>query len=404
MTDRPAEPAAGVGAAAGARNAGHGAARSAGVRVTTVAGRRDVQRFIRLPWRIYRDDPVWVPPLIRDVRFLLDRDRHPFHRHAEVEYFLAWRGNDCVGRVAAIVNHTHVRFHEENAGFFGLFESIDDPAVAGALLDAAAQWVAQRGMTTLRGPMNFSTNDELCSPGVLIDGFDTPPAIMMAHTPPYYATLLEGAGFAKAKDLIAYIVEGEEPPERLVRGLARVNRAHGITVRTLDMRNFDAEVRRIQEIYNSAWERNWAFVPMSEEEIDHLAASLKPVVNPRLCIIAETADGLPVGFALALPDYNQALRHVNGRLFPFGLFKLLWYRRRIDTARIITLGLRREFRHKGLDASLIVHLFREGPPIGFPRGECSWILEDNWEMRRGIERIGGYAYKTYRVFEKSLPA
>jgi hypothetical protein len=403
MNDRPSKPAA-SGAEASAGPAGRTTARGSGVEVSAVRDRRDLDRFVRLPWRLYRDDPQWVPPLIRDVRFLLDRRRHPFHRHAEVEYFLGWRGEECVGRIAAVHNRTHVEFHEETAGFFGLFECVDDAAVARALLAAAEAWVAERGLSVLRGPMNFSTNDELCSPGVLIDGFDTRPTIMMAHNPPYYAALLEGAGYGKAKDLVAYWLEGEEPPERLVRGLARVQKAHGVRVRSLNVRDFDAEVRRIQEIYNSAWERNWAFVPMSTDEIAHLAVSLRPVVNPSLCVLAETEAGEPVGFALALPDYNQALRHVNGRLFPFGLLKLLWYRRRIDTARIITLGLKRDYRHRGLDAALIVHLFREGPKAGFPRGECSWILEDNWEMRRGIERIGGRVYKTYRVFEKPILA
>jgi GNAT superfamily N-acetyltransferase len=382
-------------------SAGAVAQHAPAVRVAPVRGRSDLDRFIRLPWRIYRDDPHWVPPLIREVRLLLDRERHPFHRHAEVATFLAWRDGEVVGRIASIVNHTHVSFHDERAGFFGLFETIDDTAVARALLDTAAAWVAERGMTTLRGPMNLSTNDELYSPGVLIDGFDVPPTLLMAHTPRYYARLLEAAGFVKAKDLVAYWLEGDAPPDRLLRGLARLQRTEDIRVRSLEMRDFDAEVRRVQDIYNSAWERNWAFVPMSAEEIAHMARALKPIVNPRLCVIAESA-GEPVGFALALPDYNQALRHIDGRLFPFGVFKLLWHRRRIDTARIITLGLRPGYRHKGLDAMMIVHLFREGPPAGYARGECSWILEDNWEMRRGIERIGGHVYKTYRVYERRL--
>jgi hypothetical protein len=256
-------------------------------------------------------------------------------------------------------------------------------------------------MTTIRGPVNLSTNDELYSPGVLIDGFDSPPVILMAHTPRYYAHLLESAGYQKAKDLLAFWLRGPEPPERLVRAMDRVVQRSGATLRPLNLRRFDEEVAIIQDIYNDAWEQNWGFVPMTEAEIVFLAKSLRPVINANMCAIAEV-DGEPIGFGLTLPDFNQVLRHIDGRLLPFGFLKLLWYKRKIDQARVLTLGLKSGYRHSGLDAAIILRMYHENVRAGYPEGECSWILEDNWEMRRGMERIGGEVYKTYRVFEKPV--
>jgi GNAT superfamily N-acetyltransferase len=376
---------------------------TAGLHVRPVAGRADLERFLRLPWRIYERDPNWVPPLLADVRAALDAHKHPFHRHAEVATFLAWRDGVAVGRIAAIVNRAHNEFHEDRLGFFGLFESVDEQPVADALLRTAEEWLRERGMDAVQGPMNLSTNEEVCSPGVLVDGFHRPPVILMGHTPPYYASLLERAGYEKAKDLLAYWLEGREAPARIRRAYDRLLADGSVRLRSLDMKDFDAEVARIQEVYNSAWERNWGFVPLTGVEIEHRAKQLKPVVNPRLCVLAEV-QGQVVGFALGLPDYNTALRHVNGRLFPFGIFKLLWYRRRIDTARTITLGLKPGFRNRGLAAAMITHIYIEGNSAGIWRSECSWILEDNWDMRRGLERIAAVPDKTYRLYGKTLRA
>jgi GNAT superfamily N-acetyltransferase len=384
------------------RKAGPAPARGAApVIVRTVSSRQDRHAFVRLPWAIYKHDPVWIPPLMHDVRSVMNREKHPFHEHADVEYFLAWFGTRVVGRIAAIVNHRHVEFHEEPVGFFGLFESIDDDDVARALFAAAERYVSGRGMKAIRGPVNLSTNDELYSPGVLIDGFEHPPVVMMAHTPRYYSGLIERQGYVKARDLLSYWLGGDEPPERLIRAMSHVLERSGVVVRPLELRHFDREVAKVQEVYNSAWERNWGFVPMTEAEIHYMARQLRPVVNPDLCALAEL-DGSPIGFALALPDFNQALRKLDGRLLPFGVLKLLWYRRKIDAARVLTLGLKQGYRNQGLGGILILHLWRENVRAGYPKGECSWILEDNWEMRRGLERIGGAVYKTYRVFEKPI--
>ena len=380
--------------------AGAALSRARRVEVRPLAGKRELKLFRRLPWRIYRDDPLWVPPLLMDVNTVVG-GKHPFHRHADVAYFLAWRGDRPVARVAAVVNHSHNDFTGDRLGFFGLFESEDDLEAASAVLTTAERWLRERGMERVQGPMNLSTNEELCSPGILVDGFDTPPMVMMTHTPRYYAALVEAAGYGKAKDLLAYYLADGTPPQRLVDGVARLQRAEGVVLRAIDTKDFEGEVERVKAIYNSAWEQNWGFVPMTDAEFDHMAKSLKPVVEPKLVLIAEV-KGEPVAFAIALPDFNQVLKRLNGRLFPFGVFKLLWYKRKINAARVLTLGIKPGFRRKGLDAMMYLKLFRDGPPIGFPRAECSWILEDNWEMRRGLERMGAYIYKTYRVYEKGL--
>lgn len=368
------------------------------VQVVPVQGRRDLRRFLRVPWRIYQGDPLWVPPLLRVQRALLDRRTHPFHRHADVCYFLARQGEAVVGRVAAIVNHQYVQFHRERTGFFGFFESIDEPEVAVALLRAAERWVADRGMHRIRGPMSFSTNEEC---GLLVEGFHTPPTIMMPYNRPYYARLLETAGYTKAKDLLAYLLDDTVPPERLVRGVERLRREKQVTIRPIDLHHFRREIRHLRAIYHSAWEKNWGFVPLTEAEFNHFATQMRWVADPHLCLIAEVG-GEPVGFALALPDYYQVLRYLNGRLLPLGFLKLLWYRRQITTARVLVLGVKPGFRRMGIDAMLYLRLWQEAPKQGYPIVECSWILEDNWPMRRALERMHARLSKTYRVYEKAL--
>ena len=371
--------------------------------VVPVSSKADLKAFMKLPWRIYKHDPHWVPPLLGELEKVLDRNKHPFHKHADVAYFLARRDGEPVGRITASINHLSNEFHDEKVGNFGFFECIDDEAVARVLLQTAQEWLAQRGMTSVQGPMNFSTNEEFSSPGVLVDGFDTPPVIMMSHNPRYYGKLLDACGYTKVKDLLSYWVDGDEMPERLVKGVARIGKAQNVRMRTLNMKDLDNEITRIKAIYNSAWERNWGFVPMTEAEFDYMAASIKPVVEPKLVIIAEI-EGEAVGFALQLRDLNRAFKHMNGRLFPFGWLKFLWYKRRIPSTRVLTLGVKPEHRKKGIDAMLIIQLHIEAGKLGCPRGECSWILEDNFAMRHGIERIGGYVYKTYRVYQKPIAA
>ncbi|MGK7311162.1 MAG: N-acetyltransferase family protein [Candidatus Longimicrobiales bacterium M2_2A_002] len=372
-----------------------------GTVIVPVRDRASRDRFIRFPWQIYADDPAWVPPLIADVRKLMGED-HPFHEHADTEFFLAIRDGDVVGRIAAAVNHLYNDFHDTRTGFIGLFESVDDQAVADLLLETAADWLRDRDQAEAIGPFNLSTNDELYSPGVLLDTYDEPPVLLMAHTPPYYRGLFENAGWEKVKDLLSYRLRTTAPPDRLVRGVKRMTRRiEGLEVRQIELKQLDEEVERIKEVYNAAWERNWGFAPLTDAEIRHLAKDLKPIVDERFAMIAEI-HGEPVGFALALPDYNQALKHVNGRLFPFGIFKLLWYKRKISRVRIFTLGLKPEYRRTGIDALFYIRMFEEAVKTGLEGGEAGWILEDNWGMRRGMEKMGAYVFKTYRVYGQEL--
>ncbi|CAN5832883.1 MAG: N-acetyltransferase [Gemmatimonadetes bacterium] len=361
-----------------------------------------VDAFIDLAWQINGADPNWVPPLRMSVASALNRRKHPLHQHADTAYFLALRGKRPVGRIAAVVNHLHNEHHAERTGFFGLFECENDPMTAGALLDVAASWLRERGMDAIRGPVNLSTNDEVSSPGVLVEGFDTPPYVMMTHNPAYYGDLLQQAGFSKARDLLAFHFDDPALPERLTRGFDRLLQRAGATIRPLEMRRFREEIDTIKGIYNSAWSRNWGFVPMTDAEFEHLAREFKPIVDPDLCLIAEVA-GVPVGFSLALPDLNVALRHLpDGRLFPFGLIRLLWHKRSIRQIRVITIGFRHEYQHMGLGAACYARTWQTGVEKGYVRCEGSWILEDNLAMARPLERLGARVSKRYRIFERPL--
>ena len=378
------------------------AAASAGVRVREIARGESLKPFIDYTWKINAGDPAWVPPLRMALTAVLDRDKHPFHQHADVAYFAAERGGELVGRIAAVVNHQYNDFHEEKLGTFGFFESSDDPAVASALVDAAAAWLRARGMERMRGPFNFSTNDEFVSGGVLIEGFDIPPMVMMSHNPPYYQRLMESAGLVKCKDLVAYWIP-PEIPERLRNAMARLAERAGVSIRPVRMKDLKAEVERVQEVYNSAWARNWGFVPMTEAEFQHMARDMKPVVEPDFVLIAETKEGEPVGFILALPDLNRAFKHLkDGRLFPLGLFKFLWHKRKIDVARILTLGLKPGWQHLGLGAALYTKLLEIGIRKGYRGAEGSWILEDNHEMCTALEKLGATRWKRWRVYERTL--
>jgi GNAT superfamily N-acetyltransferase len=371
------------------------------LQIREIAAGESLRRFVDVAWQVNAGDPNWVPPLRTSLNSVLDRKKHPFHRHAEVAYFLAERGDEPVGRIAAVVNHRHNEFCEEKTGFFGFFEAENDPEAARALVDAAAAWLRQRGMERIRGPLSFSTNEEM-PVGVLVTGFESAPFIMTAHNPPYYDTLLRSTGLEKVRDVLAYLLKRSEAPERWVRGVERVSRRAGVTVRSLDMRRFDREIATIKAIYNSAWQRNWGFVPMTDAEFDYIAKEFKPFVDPDLCLIAEVG-GEPVGFCLALPDLNEILQRIpNGRLFPTGIFKLLLGRRKIRGVRMLTLGFREGFQHLGLGTHLYLRGWQNALDRGYSRGEASWILEDNLEMRRAMENLAGEPYKRFRIYEREL--
>lgn len=359
-----------------------------------------MRRFIHLPWDIYRQDPHWVPPLIGDMKKLLDKNRHPFFIHSSADFFLARRNGEYAGRITAILNNNHNRFHNERTGFFGFFESVDDKEVASALLDHAARWARDRGMTELRGPMNYSTNETL---GTLIEGFDSSPCIMMPHNPRYYPELIESAGFEKAMDLYAWWLQTERGLDsKIVRVGKKVLEDESIRVRTIDMKRFWEEVEVIKSIYNDAWSANWGFVPMTDAEFNHLAGDLKLVVDPRIVLIAEK-NGEAVGFSLALPDLNQALKKINGRLFPMGLPLLLYHSRRIPQVRVLALGIAKKLQNwGGLGAALYYESFRRGVAAGYRSCEFSWTLETNDLINRSMKLFGAEIYKRYRIYRKPL--
>jgi GNAT superfamily N-acetyltransferase len=375
------------------------------VNVKLVQTKGDLMEFIRFPWHIYKNDPFWVPPLIVERKEFLDRRKNPFFKHAEVIFYMAKRNGQTVGRIAGIVNHNHIEYHQERAGFFGLFECVKDYEVAKALLETVLEWLKSKGMKIMRGPANFSSNEEW---GFLVEGFDSRPVIMMGYNPPYYLDFMENYGLVKTKDLYAYFIdESLPPPERVVRMAENIRKKEKIKIRNINMKEFKNEVERIKQIYNSAWSKNWGFIPMTDEEFDHLAKNLKQIVDPYMVFIAEV-DSKPAGFSLALPDFNQVLARLNGRLFPFGILKLLWHTkirnkliRRIhrNGVRIITMGIVPEFQKRGIDTVFYVETYNVGVKRGYTWAEMSWVLEDNTLMNRVLELLGARLYKKYRIYE-----
>jgi hypothetical protein len=347
-------------------------------------------------WKLYAGDPYWVPQLMMDRKKLIDKKKNPFYTHADMELFLAERGGEIVGRIGAIVNHNHNKEHAENIGFFGFFESINDQAVANALFDAAKKYLQSKGVSAMRGPANPSVNDEY---GLLVDGFDSSPTVLMPYNPSYYATLLERYGFRKLKDLYAYLLSQDTVySERFVRFNEIVKQREDLTFRSIDMKHFEEEVDRIKVLYNKAWSRNWGAVPMTDAEFDALAADLKPVVVPELIIIAE-AKGKPIGFALSLPDINVAIKYnKNGGLLG-GLYHLYTKKKHIDLVRIIVLGVIPEQLKTGAAGVLFYETAVRAKKLGYHYGEASWVLEDNIMMNRAAEMMNGKRYKTYRIYE-----
>ena len=375
----------------------------AGIEVRAVAGRHDRLQFVRLPWSIYRDDPQWVPPLEVERLEFIDPRKHPFYRHAAAALFLALRRGVPVGRILASDDPNFNAEHALNAGSFGMFESGDDQHVAHALLETAADWLRARGRTQIIGPIDYSTN-YAC--GLLVEGFDTPPRVMMNHNPPYYARLLESWGLERAKDLWSWWFT--DPHDMVSKWRRRTERAvsHGIVVRPMDRRDMPAEIARCKLIYNTAWEKHWGFVPMTDAEFGYYAQFLSRWAIPGLLLMAEVA-GQPVGFSIALPDFNEAVRPLNGRLtrwgLPIGLVRLLRNLKRIRTARLLSLGVLEPFRRRGVAELLILRTLDYGKNVqGYTCAELGWTLEDNQLINRAITAVGGHVYKRYRIYQKSI--
>ncbi|MEA2368234.1 MAG: hypothetical protein QOH38_952 [Thermoleophilaceae bacterium] len=370
------------------------------VEVRPVRSRADLKRFIRLPWRIYRNEPLWVPPLVYERQRFLDRSKNPFFTHGEAEYFLAWRGDEVVGRITAQIDRDFNDFHDNEWGMFGFFESEDHPETATALLDAAGDWLRERGRDRMVGPMDFSMNDES---GIVIEGFELPPMVKQPYHPRYYQGLVEGAGLTKAQDLFMWNLEVTDRDKVLpiVWEMAeKLEPEHGITLRHLRKKNLEAELDRFIEIYNLAWSKNWGFVPIRREEMAHTAKEMKPILDEDWMMACDTPEGETVGIALTIPDINQVLKRMNGRLFPLGWLKFLWYRPRTDRVRVGFLGVKPEYQHTGIAAAMYAEHYRQAARKPQGGGEMGWILESNEAMNRGMEAMGGRIVKRYRVYER----
>jgi len=371
--------------------------------IRPVASKRELNAFIELPWRLYRNEPNWVPPLRFERRQFLDRRRNPFFEHAEAEYFLAWRDGHPVGRITAQVDRNLNEFQSNSWGLFGFFECEQDPEVARALLDAAEAWLRARGRDRMVGPMNFTTNDEC---GVLVEGFERPAIILTDWTHRYYPGLLEGAGLEQAMDTLMWELYNDagqvsDVHPAIWKMAEEVQSEHGIVVRPMRKKNLEAEIGRFLEVYNAAWERNWGFVPLTEGEVRHYAKQLKPLLDENWAFIAEK-DGETVGAALTLPDFNQVFKKMNGRLLPLGWARFLLEKRRIDRVRVFALGVKREWQHTGIAARFYQLHFESAARTPQKGGEMGWILESNTAMNRAMEGMGGKIVRRYRLYEKVL--
>ena len=368
------------------------------IEVRPVGGRRDFGRFIDYPYARNAADPHWVPPLRLSERARLNPAKNPFFQHADVDLLLAWRGDRVAGRIAAIDDRLHERTHHDNTAMFGFFEAADEEA-ARALLAAVEEWARARGRASVRGPINPSLHE---SAGILIDGFDTDPMVMMPHNPREYPAFIEGAGYRKIKDLFAWLYDLDDPTPPLAERIAeRIRERTKLTLRPLKLAEFTREVECLRLIYCDAWANNWGFVPPTEPEFRRIATELKPIFDERAAMCAEV-DGHFVGCVVAVPDINQVLRGTGGRLFPRGLVRLLMRRRHIDQARVLLLGIRADFRASGLYPLLMVELRKQAAGGPYRRAEFSWILEDNQDINRPAEWAGARRYKTYRIYIKNL--
>jgi GNAT superfamily N-acetyltransferase len=377
------------------------------VTIRPVRTRRELKRFVKVPFRLHRDHPQWVAPLIFERMEFLNREKNPYFEHAEAEYFLAESEGEPVGRITAQIDSCWDESQGGSDAMFGFFETTEDPAVTAALLGAAAEWARSKGRDRILGPMDFTTNDEI---GVLIEGFERRPMILENWHPPFYKDLIEAEGFGKAMDLLMWelqfgdLKEGERFDPSIHAAAQKALSDEGVTIRNISLRNLPAEMRAFSEVYNEAWGNNWGFVPATDAEIEFHAKLLKQVLNEDWAFIAEK-DGEPVGAALTLPDINQALAKLNGRLLPFGWLRFLLGKGKVDQLRVLALGVKHEYRHSGVAAGLYLkHLETAAQPGAIEGGEMGWILETNKAMNRAMEGMGGKVVKKYRVYEKSLSA
>jgi len=366
---------------------------------------KDTNDFIRAGHVVFANDKAWVPPLHFDMKMRLSPRSNPFFNRGEVALFTAWRGKQLVGRCSAQIDREHLRVHQDNTGFFGFFDTIDDSEVANTLLDTAANWLRQRGITRMMGPFSLYVNEEL---GVLVEGFDTPPMLMMAHSRPYQGGLCEAAGLSKEKDLLAWrIAAAKTPPERAQRAWEELQKLPEVKLRSLNVKNISSELDIVQQVYNDAWSGKWAYVPALPDEAAKMAEDLKLIIDPDIAFIAEI-DGEPAGVCVMLPNLNEAIADLNGKLLPFGFLKLL-YRVKYKhpaSGRLMMLGIREKFRKQrkygGLSAAMYIEVARRGLAKGYTWGELSWTREDDAPINLGIKMMGAEVYKRYRIYQRSL--
>jgi GNAT superfamily N-acetyltransferase len=377
----------------------------ASVTIRPVHTKRELKRFVKVPFRLHRDQPQWVAPLVFERMEFLDREKNPYFEHAEAEYFLAERDGEAVGRISAQVDHRWDEYQGGSDAMFGFFETANDPEVAAALLGAATEWARSKGRSRILGPMDFTTNDEI---GILIDGYERRPMILEPWHPPHYRELIEAQGFGKAMDVQMWelqfgdLKEGEEFDPSIHAAAEKALHDEGIAIRNMRKREMASEVRRFMDVYNEAWGSNWGFVPITDAEVEFQAKNLKQVIDEEWAFMAEK-DGEVIGAALTLPDINQVLAKLNGRLLPFGWLRFLLGKGKVDQLRVLALGVKHAYRHSGVAAGLYLkHLETAAGPGAIAGGEMGWILETNGPMNRAMEGMGGKVVKRYRIYERSL--
>ena len=372
----------------------------AGIEIVVVEGGSELKEFIDFPWNLYAEYPRWVPPLKKEVSRLLDPRRHPFWSSAERRLFLARRGSQVVGRIAGIIDHRYNEFHGEQMGIWGFFECADDPAAAATLFSAVETWARRKGMTFVRGPLNPSTNYEV---GLLVEGFDYPPALMMPYNPPYYSRLIESCGFAKEKDLLAFLIDGDyRLPEWMDSMAGRIARKKGIHIRLIRPKDYDAEFALIREIYNDSWSANWGFVPLSDEEMRDIQKSVKSFADPDLAFFIYYEDE-PAAVCVIFPDINPLLKRLNGRIGLLGLLKALLYSRKINGLRLLMFGVKEKYRQLGVPMLAFHHIYEVvRKKRKYQYLEMGWTLEDNEAINTLAVEASAKPYKRYRIFSKSL--
>lgn len=372
------------------------------IEIKKVETKKDLQKFINFPHDLYRDDPNYVPMLQMAAKEIFSKKKNPFFEHSEVQNYLAYKNGKIVGRISAIRNNNYNDYHNSNVGFFGFYDVIDDFEVSKALFETVEKWQRNHNFDSIIGPSNFSTND---TAGLLIEGFDSPPIVEMVYNKPYYQTHLEKFGYKKDMDMFAYMIYSKDVSEKSVK-LANLIKKRlenkGITIRTINMKDFKNEVALIKDVYNKAWENNWGFIPATDKEFDFLAEGLKMIVNPDYVLLAEH-EGKIIGFALTIPNINEiTINFKNGKLFPFNIIKLLMRKNKTKYVRIITLGIIEGFRKIGIEAVFYANIIEAAKANNVIGGEASWILENNDEMNVAAEKLNGVKYKTYRMFAKDL--